>query len=533
MPSTRLLARFPLPFFVLCFVVAASSPARLWAEEVGQGTFDGSLDPGPGCGLGLPAILTYHSNFRFDDKTFNVSIPPGDNQLSINFSLLGEFHSTGALDCVFDVGGTFTSTAMNEAGDFEWIDLNGEYLDHQPGIAEGDEFPWVAGARCVTTRTDDFKTLCENFELSWNGLSRMLAPNPGYSDFDGDLQVRTAPRVPVDPKPGDPNGEVGVEAPVDGPGGDVPEVAVTFKNGVVDSGELSISTLADAHGEIPNDATFPVRGTTEIDHEDGNGPVPFFTGGDERFIDIHTDAGLPNRPDIEVCLPMPAIQSAADVRPVRVLHGEGASATSRVFVDRTSRIDHGARKACASVGSFSKFAVVTADVCGKRGGRAYGGIVSIAGGLSGRKNVIVDGVTDCASFPANLSPELAQLCLPDADNVPGQCSVALTLGVNRPHCNEVAAGVDPLSSDVNVYTYLGSIRGRGYTIDLLPLFRPALYALVDRADVTVGPVTVALPAIGDKTKYKLRQSMLGYRPDNFALTTDKDSVSITCIDPLR
>ena len=531
MPSTRFFTRISSSFLPVCFVVAvALCAASAWAEEVGQGTFDGSLDPGAGCGEGFPATLGYHSNFRFDDKEFIVNIPPGNNQLHLNLSQLGEFHSNGTLDCVFDVGGTFTTiTAINEAGDFEWIELDGEYLDHQPGISEGDVFPWVAGARCVTTRTDDFKTLCDNFELSWNGLSRMLAPNPGYSFFDGQLHVRTAPRVPVDPNPGDPKGEVNVGAPVDGPGGDVPDVAVSFKNGVVNSGELSISTLADAHGEVPSDAAFPIRGTTEIDHEDGNGPVQFFAGGDERFIDIHTDAGLPNGPDIEVCLPLPPTQSAADVRPVRVLHGEGTSPTSRVFVDRTSRIDHTARKACASVESFSKFAVVTSDVCGK-GGRSYDGIVSIAGGLVGRKNVVVDGVTDCANFPANLPPALSQLCVPDADNVAGQCSVALTLGVNRGGCNQVASG-DPHSSDVNAYSYLGSIRGSGGTIDLLPLFRPGLYALVDRRDATVGPVTVALPATRNVTKYKLRQSMDGYRPDNFALATDKDSVSITCIDP--
>ena len=529
MPS---IARRPfssLSCFIACLIVVGAITRHANAEEVGQGTFDGSLDPGAGCGDGFPATLGYHSNFRFDDKTFMVNLPPGNNEIEINFSKLGEFHSTGTLDCVFDVGGTFTTiTATNEAGDFEWIDLDGEYMDHQPGIAEGDVFPWVAGARCVTTRTDEFKTLCDNFELSWNGLSRMLAPNPGYSFFDGQLHVRTAPRVPVDPNPGDPKGEVDVGAPVDGPGGDVPDVAVSFKNGVVDSGELSISTLADAHGDVPSDAAFPTRGTTMIDHDDGNGPVAFFPGGDERFIDIHTDAGLPKGPDIEVCLPMPAVQSAADVRPVRVLHGEGDS-TSRAFVDRTSRIDHAAGKACASVASFSKFAIVTSDVCGK-GGRSYDGIVTIAGGLVGRKNVVVDGVTDCANFPASLPASLAQLCVPDADNVAGQCSVALTLGVDRGGCNEVASGVDP-HNQVSAYSYAGSIRGSGATIDLGLSFRPLLTALADTEEATVGPVTIPLPAPRSVNKYKLRQSMDGYRPDTGALGTDKDSVSITCIEP--
>ncbi len=517
--------------FALTAVCAAatlvSAPAA-HASEAAQGTFHATLLAGAGCAPGAPTILDFESTFQFDDKTLIINLPPGDNQVALNFSELGVFHDVGQLLCVFDEGGQFASTATNEAGDFTWIGLDGEYLDHQPGISEGDVFPWVAGARCETTRTDEFKTLCDNFELSWNGLSRALAPNPGFNDFAGDLNVRTAHRTHVTPNGGGPDEPVEVPAEVDGDGGSVPDIEVHFHNGVVSEGDLSISTLADAHGEIPHSASFPARGTTEIDH--GDGAVPFFEGGDERFIEIHTDAELPSGPDIEVCLPMPVAVSPSDVRPVHVLHGEGSDFGDRVFVDRTSRIDHSTGKACASVSSFSKFTLVTSDVCGNGKGSSNG-IVTVAGGLVGRKNVIVDGVTDCADLPPDLPASYAALCVPDADNVVGQCSVSLKLGVDRAGCNEVEAGVDADSSDVNVYSYTGSIRGKDTEIDLLPLFRPALYALVDRTEATVGPVTIALPATGPKTKYKLVQKMYGADPATALYTLDKDALTITCIEP--
>jgi hypothetical protein len=360
----------------------------------------------------------------------------------------------------------------------------------------------------------------------------MKAPTPegGYNEFEGHLNVRTAPQVPVDKNPSDPKGAVDVGGPVDGPGGAVPDVAVRFDNGVLGSGELSISTLADAHGQVPSAVEFPVRGTTEIDH--GDGPVPFFAGGDERFIEISTNAPLPSTAKLEVCLPLPAVATASDVRPVRVLHGEGET-LSRRFVDRTSRIDHQAGKACARVSSFSKFAVVTTDVCGN-GQTAYDGIVTIAGGLAGRKNVIVDGLTDCANYPANLPQRFARDCVPDADTTPGVCSVSLRLGVNRAACNRVPAGLDGQSPDVFPLTYGAILKGPNGSASVTTLFQSALSALPDHFDEIAGPVTVPLPVSGAVAKYKLRQSMQGFRPnDSSELVTDKDSVAITCLDPTQ
>jgi hypothetical protein len=511
----------------IAFVGMLLAPHSGLAAEAGQGTFYGALVPGVGCGPDHPATLLYWSHFTFDDKEFVINDPPGNNLLHVNFGDLGPFSSTGTLDCVFDVGGTFVSTASNDAGDFQWIDLNGEYLDHKPDIAEGDPFPWVASARCVTTRTDDFKTLCDNFVLSWNGLSKMKAPTPegGYNEFEGHLNVRTAQKVPVDKNPDHPTGAVDVSALVDGPGGAVPDVAVRFANGVLGPGELSISTLADAHGAVPSDTEFPVRGTTQLDH--GAGPVPFFPGGDERFIDIATDAPLPASAKLEVCLPLPIVTAPSDVRPARILHGEGDT-LARTFVDRTSRLDRPASKVCARVSSLSKFAVVTRDVCGN-GQKSYDGIVTIAGGLVGRKNVIVDGVSDCAAYPADLPPGLARDCIPDADTTSGQCSVSLKLGVNRATCNAHRGE----SSDVYPSSYVATVKGTNGAATVSTLFQSALSTLPDHVDEITVPVTIALPVSGAVTKYKWRQSMQGLRPGSGDWVTDKDSVTITCLDPTQ
>jgi hypothetical protein len=103
--------------------------------------------------------------------------------------------------------------------------------------------------------------------------------------------------------------------------------------------------------------------------------------------------------------------------------------------------------------------------------------------------------------------------------------------MNRGGCNEVAAGVVP-HNQVDPYSYVGSIKGSGGTIDLRGPFYPLISTLDGSAqEVTLGPVTIALPATRSVTKYKLRQSMQGYRPDTAALATDKDSASITCIEP--
>jgi hypothetical protein len=505
-------------------LLVATTPSRSDASEAGQGTFHATLVPGVGCGPGQDADIDFTSTFQFDDKTFQLNLPPGNNGFEINFSDLGVFHSQGQVHCVFDQGGTFTTTsAVNEAGDFRWIQLDGEYIDRKPGIGIGDPFPWVAGTGCLTTRTDEFKTLCDNFELSWNGLGKALAPTGGYNDFAGDLNVRAVRRVDVE------SGGSTVSAPatVDGPDGDVPEVEVHFRSGVAVPGELAISMLADAHGSVPAGMVHPVAGTTEIDH--GSGAQPFFEGGDERFIEITTSAALSGS-DIEVCLPAPAVADASEVRPVRVLHGEG-SGISRKFVDRTSRRDVSGGKVCAEVSGLSRFAVVTTDVCGS-GKRLSDGILSVAGGLVGRKNVIVDGLADCADFPADLPESWAELCVPDADNVAGQCSVALTLGVARAGCNEVEDGVDPADFDVDAYSYEGELRGKTATIDLEPLYHGALYALgTSRAEATVGPVVVALPVYGEKAKYRLQHELYGSEPGRGGYVRDKDSATITCVQP--
>src|SRR5262249_7673905 len=151
-------------------------------------------------------------------------------------------------------------------------------------------------------------------------------------------------------------------APVDGAAGDLPRVQVLFANGVIAPGELRVATLADAHGAVPAGVEFPIRGTTTIDH--GNGPAPLFAGGGGRFRALTTTAAFASRPALEVCLSMPAPAAPASVRPVRVLHGEGSDPTSRTFVDRTSHVDPTSGTACAKVHGFSKFAVVTTDVCG-------------------------------------------------------------------------------------------------------------------------------------------------------------------------
>ena len=515
-------ARDQLHSLAVCFAVVSFVLAthRAHASEAGQGTFSGTLSSPTGCGQGLPAVLDYTSTFSFDDKTFTINLPPGNNTFEVNFSELGTFHSSGTIDCLFDVGGTFQGEAVNEAGDFRWVSFGGEYIDRKPGISEGDPFPWVAGARCETTRTDSFKTLCENFELSWNGLSRMGAPNPGYNDFSGDLNIRTASRGRVEP---DGSNAVGATSEVDGPGGDVPEVVVTFRDGVMSAGDVSVSTLADAHGSVPGSAHFPPRGTTEIDH--GDGAVPFFENGDETFFEIHTDAALPPGPDIEICLPMPAVASPSEARPVRVLHGEGDSFLTRKFVDRTSSVDPTTGKACASVSSFSKFTVVTSDLCG-RGKKSSDGILTIAGGLTGKKSVIVDGLTDCSAFPDDLPQSLAKLCVPDADGVNGQCTLSLVVGVDRAGCNQVSAGVDASATDVNRYSYEGSIRGMTTSIDLGAMLHDAMYGLTQTTEATVGPVAISLPAPG---KYKLSHKMYGAEPGTGDYVLDKDAAAIMCI----
>jgi hypothetical protein len=283
-----------------------AAPQASIASEAGQGVFHTTLGEHPvHCSAGSPITTPYTNTFSFDDKTFHVNQPPGNNQLLINFSLLGAFASTGTLNCVFDEGGTYEATASNETGDFQWTLIRGEYMDHVPDIKQGDPFPFVGKARCTTTRDDDFKALCDNFELSFNGPSKALEPNEEnvYHDFAGDFTLRAAPVVPVKPATGA-DERVGVLVPVDGADGEVPQVSVTFTNGVLAPGELAVSTFGDAHGVVPAGLEIPERGTTAVDH--GSGPMEIFAGGDERFIDISTDAGLPLAPSLEVCLPMPA-----------------------------------------------------------------------------------------------------------------------------------------------------------------------------------------------------------------------------------
>ncbi|HEY2775895.1 MAG TPA: hypothetical protein VGK20_17770 [Candidatus Binatia bacterium] len=95
----------------------------------------------------------------------------------------------------------------------------------------------------------------------------------------------------------------------------------------------------------------------------------------------------------------------------------------------------------------------------------------------------------------------------------------------------LAPGTDPHSSDVDVYSYSGSIRGAGGNFDLAPLYHDALYALTDRSEATVGPVLWPLPSTGPSTKYRFTQSMEGAEPGTGNYVTDKDSATITCIEP--
>ncbi len=531
---------------VLVLATLCANAQRAGAVEAGQGTFDSLLGDDFRCSEGGGS---YTAKFRFDDKTFTIplsknhdgKVDPGD-KLEINFSVLGEFLGTGDIQCVPDEGGTFTKTAVNEAGDFQWIEINGEYMDHKPGISEGDPFQFVATARCSTTRQDDFLTLCENFEFSANGLAKALAPDEtGFFRFySGDFTMRAVQKVKVDPSPeptvkptpgkgGD--DDDGHHVPVDNPDGDVPEVEVTFENGIAAAGELHVTTLGDAHGTIPAGMELPVRGTTAIDH--GAGPVPFFQGGDERFVEVTTDAVLPSSPSIEVCLPMPKITDASEVRPVRVLHGEGSSPMNRAFVDRTSRTDPTTGKACAKVSGFSKFAVATTDVCG--GGQMRSdGLITVAGGLLGKKTVVVDGLADCTQFPANLPQGLRRHCVPDADTTVGQCTVSVTLGINRGGCNRVPSGTDPHSPSVDTGSYAGRLTQGRHAIDLAPIFGPLIAALSGPVDATVGPVDLALPASRRITTYKLKQKLRGIRPGTTGKrATDKDTLTIQCVDPTR
>jgi hypothetical protein len=508
----------------VALVSLAAFPAL--ASEVGQGTFDTLLGDDFHCSDGGPGG-SYVATFSFDDKSFNVNLPPGNNQLDIDFSTLGAFTSNGNIACVFDEGGTFAATGANEAGDFQWTEIKGEYIDHKPGIGEGDPFPFVGSARCATTRTDDFRTLCDNFEFSFNGLAKALAANQNglFHHYAGDFNMRAVPLEHV------PNGKPKVTSTVDGASGDVPAVSVDFAGGVVGPGDLRVSTQADAHGVVPAGVEFPVRGTTAIDH--GSGAVPFFAGGDERFVEISTDAQLPAA-SFEVCLPLPATSSPAGVRPARVIHGEGTGVADRRFVDRTSRVDPTTGTACARVSGFSKFAVVTVDVCG--GGQSRSdGLLTVAGGLIGKRTVVVDGLTDCTQFPANLPRGLARYCVPDADSIPGQCSVSLTLGVNRGGCNKVTnPNVDPHSSLVQVASYSGHVTDGSMTIDLNATFGAAIGALVAPYEATVGPYDVVLPVAGGKkiTTYKLEQQLPGLRPGTFnRLDVDKDVLKIHCIEP--
>jgi hypothetical protein len=508
--SRRSLARAMLAVVLLC-----AGGRRVLAAEAAQGVFDVTLDDGFACELGGGGFVSHH---MYDDQTFHVPMPPGDNMLDVNFSQLGTVTVAGTIDCVFDEGGTFSVSGSNEAGDFQWTEMTGEYIDHVPGISEGDPFPFVGTARCATTRTDVFKTLCENFDFSFNGLSRALPPDPWFRLFDGDFTFRAVSRVQV------PAGSVvDTQTLVDGPGGGVPDVTVKFGNGVMAPGDLTVATLADAHGTVPPGFELPVVGTTAIDH--GAGPVAFFEGGDERFIEIDTDAALPGSPDIEVCLPLPPA-SPEGVRPTRILHGEGSGPADRVFVDRTSRVDLAAGKICAAVHGFSKFTVVTSDVCGE-GQRRSDGLITVAGGLVGRQSVVVDGLTDCALYPANLPPGLAQFCVPDADPTPGSCGVALTLGVNRAGCNDSQAN----SSFVDVASYGGEVRHGRTVQDLGATFGPLVAALGSPVEATVGPVVVAVPTSSGVTTYKLKQHLRGARPGTSHVETDKDTLTIKCLDP--
>jgi hypothetical protein len=272
-----------------------------------------------------------------------------------------------------------------------------------------------------------------------------------------------------------------------------------------------------------------VRGTTAIDH--GAGPVPFFAGGDERFVDVSTDVPLPPNTSVEVCLPLPGVAPSA-IRPARVLHGEGAGPATRQFVDRTSWIDPTMGTACARVASFSEFAVVTVDVCGG-GQKPSDGILTVAGGLLGRRTIVVDGLRDCAQYPANLPRGLRQYCVPDADTTAGQCTVSVTLGINRGGCTRAPDGLDSHSALIVPGSYGGQITQGLNTTDLTGVFGPQIAALVNPHEATVGPVDLILAtAPGRKiTTHRLKQPLQGMRPGSgVQLDTDTDVLIIKCLD---
>jgi hypothetical protein len=485
------------------------------AAEAAQGSFEVTLGDTFVCALGGGPFTSTH---YYDDKTFHIPLPPGNNGIEVNFSQLGVFTVSGAIDCVFDEGGTFDVTGSNAAGDFQWTEMKGEYLDRVPGISEGNPFPFVGTARCTTTRTDEFKTLCDNFEFSFNGLSRALPPDPWYRYYAGDFTFRAVRLVPVGAGP---KVEAGVV--VDGPAGGVPDLEIAFGNGLLAPGQVRVATLADAHGVLPPGMELPVVGTTAIDH--GAGPVPFFNGGDERFIEISSDAALPGSPRIEVCLPVPP-PDARGVRPARVLHGEGSGPADRVFVDRTSRRDTASGKVCAEVSGFSKFAVATVDACGN-GQRRSDGVLTVAGGLLGKRTVVVDGLADCAQYPANLPPGLARYCIPDVDPDAGECGVTLTLGINRAGCNASGLG----SGFVDVASYAGTLKQGSQVQDLGASFGSLIAALVNPVEATVGPVTLTLPATRRITTYQLKHQLSGTDPGSTQLDTDKDVFTIKCLNP--
>lgn len=516
---------------IACLFLSATPVRFAFASEAGQGTFHTTLaEHSVHCNVGSPITTTYTSDFLFSDKTFQVNLPPGNNQLAINFSLLGDFHADGTLDCVFDEGGTFEETATNEAGDFTFTTLGGEYMDRVPGVAIGDPFPFVGTGRCATTREDDFRTLCENFEFSFNGLGKALEPEPdgAFHNFAGNFTLRAAPLAPVAAKPGPET----INAPVDGQsGGDIPDIDVTLFAGASGAGEIAVATLAEAHGTLPSGMELPVRGTTEIDH--GSGPEPFFAGGDQRFVNVAIRAPLPTGTGVEVCLPTPMTTSAAETRPVHLLHAEGTSPSSRKFVDRTSRMDVLRAKVCALVADAGSFAVATHDHCGRRGGSRGDGLLTLAGGIVGAKSVVVDGLADCRNFPSSLPGKLAALCLPDAGGVDGQCTLELVVGVNRAGCNRMSSSAEAYSAAVDAGSYRGTLKGRAGILDLTPVVGPLVAALGSSArEATLGPVEIVLPTVGRTAKYRLVHELVGAMPGDASRTTrDRDVTTVLCIDP--
>jgi hypothetical protein len=512
---TRCVVRRWLAVIGSALLLSCAEARSVAAAEAAHGSFDVTLDDTFVCELGGGPFASTHS---YDDKTFHVPLPPGNNGIDVNFSELGTVTVSGSIDCVFDEGGTFDVTGVNATGDFQWTEMKGEYLDRVPGLSEGDPFPFVGTARCATTRTDEFKTLCDNFEFSFNGLSRALPPAPWYRYYAGDFTFRAVHAVPVDAGP-----SVEAAVVVDGPGGGVPDLKIAFGNGLLAPGQVRVATLADAHGALPPGMELPVVGTTAIDH--GAGPIPFFDGGDERFIEIHSDAALPGSPRIEVCLPVPP-PDARGIRPARVLHGEGSGPADRVFVDRTSRRDLASGKICAEVSGFSKFAVATVDVCGN-GQRRSDGLLTVAGGLLGKRTVVVDGLTDCAQYPANLPAGLARYCIPDADPDTGECGVTMTLGINRAGCNASGLG----SGFVDVASYSGTLKQGSQVQDLGASFGALIAALVNPVEATVGPVTLSLSATKRVTSYRLKHQLTGIVPDSGQLDTDKDVFTIKCLNP--